>query len=192
MSAYPFGRRVDRHVCTPLERTEKVAAHTEGVVHHHAYAFAASHFHNRLIIRNIEGRIADVFKEYSLGAAVYEGLKVRGAVALCKAHLYAHIAECDGEHCEGASIEERLCHDVVAGAADVGDGEEHCRLAGSCRHSRNSAFERCHPLLEHLVGGVGDSCIYIARALQLEELRAVLHTVEGICSTLIYRNCSAF
>ena len=120
---------MDGNIASPLERTEKISAHAEGVVHHHADSLLLCHLHDRLIVRNIECRISDVFKEDGLGAAVYESLKVRYMVALCKTNLDAHVAEGDGEHGECASIEEWLCHDVVSRAADVGYRKEYSRLA---------------------------------------------------------------
>ena len=192
MAADPLRRRMYGNVCTPLERTEKISSHSEGVVDHHAYALALGHLHNRLIIRDIECRISEVFEVYSLGAAVHERLEVFDAVALGEAHFYAHVTKGDGEHGECASVEERLCHDVVAGAADVCDRKEHRRLARCCRNSRYTAFEGRHSLFEDFVGGVGDSCVYVARALELEEFGAVLHVVKCICSALVYRNCRSF
>ena len=183
---------MDGNIRTPLERAEEVASHAEGVVDHHAYALALGHLHNRLIIRDIEGWVAEVLKIDRLGAAVHERFEVFDAVALGEAYFDSHVTKGDGEHGECASVEERLCHDVVAGAADVCDRKEHRRLARCCRNSRYTAFEGRHSLFEDFVGGVGDSCVYVARALELEEFGAVLHVVKCICSALVYRNCRSF
>ena len=125
VAADPLCRRMDGNITSPLERTEKVSTHAECVVHHHADASATGHLHDRLIIRNVERRVSDVLEEESLCAAVHKSLKVSSAVALGHAYLDAHVTESDREHCECTSIEERLCHDVVARAADVGDRKEH-------------------------------------------------------------------
>ena len=129
MSSDPLGCRVDGYMCSPFAWTEEVSSHAEGVVYHHADALALCKLCDRLIIRNIECRIAEVLKVDGLGAAVDERLDVLYLVALGEAHLDAHIAESDGEHCECASVEVRLCHDVVTRAADVGDRKEYCRLS---------------------------------------------------------------
>ena len=113
----------------PLERAEKIATHTESVVHHHAYTLLLSKLCYRFIVRNIECRVAKILEIYGLCAAVDERLEVLNLVTLCKAHLDAHVAEGDCKHGECSAIEERLSHDVVAGAADVGNREEYSRLA---------------------------------------------------------------
>ena len=125
MTADPLCRRVDGYVASPLERTEKITSHTEGVVHHHAYSLAACHLYNRLIIRNIEGWVSDVLEEDGLGAAVYESLEVGYMVALCEAYLDAHVTKSDREHGECTAIKIWLCHDVVSRTADVCHGEEY-------------------------------------------------------------------
>ena len=189
MTADPFGRRVNGHMCAPLERTEKIAAHAEGVIHHHADALTAGHLCNRLIIRDIECRISEIFQIYGLGLFIDECLQVLHLVAFCKPYLNAHVTKGDGKHRECTSVEERLRHDVVSRAADIGDREEYCRLSRSCSHCCHAAFECRHPFLKHLIGGVGDTGVYIARTLEFEKFGAIFHAVEGICRALIYRHC---
>ena len=110
---------------TPLERTEEVTSHAEGVVHHHADALFLCQLCNRLIIRNVECRVAEVFQIYGLRPAVDQLLDVLGLVALCETDFDSHVAKGDGKHSERASIEEWLCNDVVTRTADIGDREEH-------------------------------------------------------------------
>ena len=129
MTADPLRGRMYGYVSTPFERAEEVSSHAECIVHHHTYALAAGHLDDRFIVRYVERRIAEVLQVDRLCAAVHKRLQIIHEVAFCKTHLDAHVTQGDGEHCECASIEERLCHDVVARTADVGDGEEHGRLS---------------------------------------------------------------
>ena len=117
------------YIASPFKRTEKISAHSEGVVNHYAYSLSAGHLYDRFIVRDIECRVADVFKIYGFGAAVDKGFKIGDMVALCEAYFYAHISEGDCKHRECASIEERLGDDIVSRTADICDREEYCRLS---------------------------------------------------------------
>ena len=120
MSAYPFGRRVYGHMCSPLERTEEITSHAEGVVDHHAYALALSQFGYRLIVRNVECRIAEILQIYCLGPCINERLYVFDLVALGETYLDSHVAQGNGKHRECASVEEWLCHDIASQALWMG------------------------------------------------------------------------
>ena len=192
MATDPFCRRMDRDICSPFEWPEKITSHTEGVVDHDAYSFAAGHFHDRLIIRNIECRIAEIFKEYCLCTAVCQCFKVFHAVACCKTHFYSHVAKSDCEHSEGTSVEVRLGNDVVPGTADVCDRQKYSRLTGCCRNCRHTSFESSHSLFEYLGSRVGNTCIYVSGTFQFEKFGTVLHVVKSICGALIYRYCCSF
>ena len=188
MTADPLRGRMDGYVCTPFERAEEVASHAECVVHHHAYALSTGHLDYRFIVRDVERRIAEVLQIDRLCTAVHKCLQIFYEVAFCKTHLDAHVTQGDGEHCECATIEEWLCNDVVARTADVGDGEEHGRLARCSRDCSDASLKGRHSLLEYLIRGVGDACIYVARALELEKLSTIFHAVKSICSALVDRH----
>ena len=181
MTADPFCSRVDRNISTPLEWSEKVASHAEGIVHHHADTLATSHLDDRLIIRNIECRITKILKEDSLCTAVCKSLEVCNIVTLGKTHLNAHVTKSDCKHRECTSIKEWLSHDIVSRTADIGDRKEYCRLAGSSGHCCDTSLKRSHSLFEYLVGSVCNTSINVSRALQLKKLCAVLHVIKCIC-----------
>ncbi len=128
MAANPFCRGVHGDIGSPLYRAEKITSAGEGVVHDYADALPSSHLYNRLIIRHIESRISEVFEEDDLGPFVNEFLHILGLVGSGDADIDTEVAKGDGKHSERAAVEERLSHNIVSRAADIGDAEENCRL----------------------------------------------------------------
>ncbi len=181
-----------RHIRTPFKRPEQIATHSEGIVHHDADSLFSGHLNDRLIIRNIECRIAEVLQENGLRPAVRQCFNVACLVTFRKAHLDSHVAQSDCEHSECASVEKRLCDNVVSGTAYVRYGEEHGRLSGSGSHSCRSAFKGRHSFFEHLICGIGDAGIYVAGALQFKQFSSILHVIESVCGALVNRDSCSF
>jgi hypothetical protein len=81
-----------------------------------------------------------------------------------------------------------LLDDVVAG---LGNGQHRIsdrRLARSQRQRRDAAFQRGHALFQHVLRGVHDARVDVARHLQVEQVGAVLRAVEGVGHRLVQRH----
>ena len=79
-----------------------------------------------------------------------------------------------------AAIQRLRRDDRVAGLRQVEDGERLRRLpAGRC-HRGHAAFQRGHPTLEDVGGGVHDARVDVAELAQGKEVGGVLGVVEDV------------
>ena len=89
-----------------------------------------------------------------------------------------------------AAVDGLLCHDVVTGLCQclngVGDGSS----AGSGSQSSHAAFQSGNALLEHILGGVGQTAVDVAGVCQPEAVRSVLAVAEHIGSGLVNGHCA--
>ncbi len=66
-----------------------------------------------------------------------------------------------------------------------------CRAAGRYGQPCHAAFEGGHPLFQHIIGGVHDSGVNVARHVQVEQVGAVLGVIEFEGNILIDRHCDS-
>ena len=136
-------------------------------------------------IDDVARRVADALAVDRLGLVVDKGGDGFGAVILGEAHLDPETRQHVGEQGVGAAIELGCGDNVVTGGGQrlngVGDG------GGTCRdHQRgNPSFQRGHPLLQHIVGGVHDAGVDVARHRQIEQIRPVLGALELVGHRLV-------
>ena len=136
-------------------------------------------------VDDVARRVADALAIDRLGFVIDEGGDGLGAVILGEAHLDPEARQHVGEQGVGAAIELGGGDDVVTGGGQrldgVGDG------GGTRRdHQAGDApFQRGHPLLQHIVGGVHDAGVDVARHRQIEQVRPVLGALELVGHRLV-------
>ena len=89
-----------------------------------------------------------------------------------------------------AAVDGLLCHDVVTGLCQCFDGVGDGSSAGSGSQSSHAAFQSGNALLEHILGGVGQTAVDVAGVCQTEAVRSVLAVVEHIGSGLVNGHCA--
>jgi len=102
-----------------------------------------------------------------------------------KAHLDAELGQGVGEQVVGATVEGGGGDDVIPGFGDgengVGDGGG----TGSQGQGTYAPFQGGDPLFQHVIGGIHDPGVDVARHLQIEQVGPVLGVVEGKGSGLV-------
>ena len=89
---------------------------------------------------------------------------------------------------EGAAIDVLGRHDVVAALRDVTHGILHGGGAGSDRQAGGTAFEGGDAILEHTLGGVGQTAVDVARVSQTEAGLGVIEVMEDVAGGLVDRH----
>ncbi len=184
MAAQVLGERVDDDVRSVLDGPQQVGA-GHGVVHDQRHAVVMGHPCQRGDVGHVAQRVADGFDEHGLGAAVDVPREAGRVARVREAGDDALARQRVREQVVGAAIERAGRDDVVAGLGDrldrVGDG----RHARGQRQRGDAAFERRDALFEHVVGGIHDAGVDVARHLQVEQVRAVPGAVEGVGRRLV-------
>ena len=187
VAAHVFGQRVHDDVGAVLERpAEDRRGH--GVVDDQRHAMAVGSIGQGLEVDNIAGRVADRFAEHRLGAAVDQRFQAGDIVMGGEAHFDARARQGVGEQVVGAAVELGHRDDVVAhfgnGLHRIGDG----RHAAGHGQGTDAAFQRRNALFQHVVGGVHDPRVDVARHLEVKQVGAVLGVVEGERGGLVNRH----
>ncbi len=184
VAAQVLGERVDDDVRAVLDGAQQVGA-GHGVVHDQRHAVVVRHTRQRGDVGHVAQRVADGFDENGLGAAIDVPREAGRVARVREAGGNALARQRVREQVVGAAIERAGRYDVVAGLGDgldrVGDGR-HARGQGQ---RGDAAFERRDALFEHVVGGIHDAGVDVARHLQVEQVRSVLGAVEGVGRCLV-------
>ena len=150
----PLGGGLDEDVGAVPEGLAHVPAAAEGVVADERDAVLGRDRLERAEVGDGEARVTDGLHVEGLSVGVDEGLEGRGLVVLGELDVDAEPREGHLELVVGAAVQGRGGHDVVALAADGGDGEELRGHTGGHDHRAHAALERGDALLERVVGGV--------------------------------------
>ena len=119
------------------------------------------------------------------------GVGLDGALHLCQVMgideggLDAVLAQGVLQQVIAAAVDGLLGHDVVAGLGQRLNGVADGGCAGSHSQSGHAALQRCDPLLEDVLGGVGQAAIDVAGVGQAEAVGCVLAVAEHIGSGLV-------
>ena len=84
-----------------------------------------------------------------------------------------------------AAVDGLLCHDVVTGLCQRLDGVGDGGSAGSGGQSSHAALQSSDALLEHILRGIGQAAVDVARIGQTETVSGVLAVAEHIGSGLV-------
>ncbi|MNL18749.1 hypothetical protein D3C87_1399070 [compost metagenome] len=157
----------------------------DSVVDDERHAAGVGHPGEGRQIDDVARRVADALAVDRLGLVVDEGGDGFGAVILGKTHLDSETRQHVGEQGVGAAVELGGGDNVVAGGGQrlngVGDG-------GRPRRDHQTGYaplEGGHPLFQHVVGGVHDAGVDVARHRQVEQIRPVLGAVELVGHRLV-------
>ena len=150
------------------------------------------HIGQRADVGHIAQRVADGLNKHRLGLGINQLAKAGWVARIGKAHLNALLRERMGKQVVGAAVERAGGDDVVAGLCNGLDGVGgggHARCHGQ---RRNTAFQRCDALFQHIGRRVHDAGVDIALHFEVKQIRAVLGAVKGIGHRLVDRNDDGF
>ena len=88
------------------------------------------------------------------------------------------------------AVDGLLSYDVVTGLSQCLDGVGDGSCTGSSSQSSHAAFQSGNALLEHILGGVGQTAVDVAGVCQTEAVRSVLAVAEHIGSGLVNGHCA--
>ena len=187
MPADVLGGRMDHDGGTVIERP---ADHGRGgVVHDQRHAELAPDRGHLADREHGELRVGQRLGIVGAGAVVGRPPEGLGVGRIGEAHGDAHGRQRVGEQVPGAAIEVGGADHVVAGPAQVLQRHRRGGLAGADGQRRNAAFERRHPLLQRITGGIHDARIDVAELLQPEQVRRMLRVAELVGRGLHDRHC---
>ena len=160
----------------------------EGVVDHQGQAVAVGDLRRRVDIRNIAVGVPQGLQIDGPGVLPDGSLQLRKVMGIHKGGLHPVLGQGMAQQVEAAAVDGLLGHDMAAvcrqGLNRIGNG----RGAGGYRQGGAAALQGRHPLLQHLLGGVGQPAVDIARVRQAEAVRRVLTVAENIGSGLVNRH----
>jgi hypothetical protein len=140
-------------------------------------------------VDDVTRRITQRLAVHGLGFAIDQcghGVEVLG---IGETRLDAHLREGMREQVVGTAVKRRHADEVIAGFGNRLNRVSRSRLAGSQRQPGDPALHVCNTLLQHVVGRVHDAGVDIPQHRQVEQVGAVLGVVEGVCGSLVNRNC---
>ena len=88
----------------------------------------------------------------------------------------------------GAAVDGFLGDDVAAVLGQGLDGVVDGGSTGSHSQGSHAALKGCDALLEHILGGVGQTAVNVASVLQVEAVSGVLGVMEHVGSGLVNRH----
>ena len=146
-----------------------------------------SNLRDRVDIGNVAVRVAESFQIHSPCLICDGAFELRQVVRVHESRLDAVLGKCVAKKVETSAVNGLLCDDVPAargkGLDRIGNG---CRT-GSDREGSSSAFKSREALLQHLLGGIGQSAVDIAGIGEAEAVRRMFAVVEHIGSGLVDR-----
>jgi hypothetical protein len=158
------------------------------VVDDQRHPVAVRHFGQQLEVGDVAERVADRFAEDRLGFAVDHPFEACRLGCVGKAHVDAVLGQGVGEEVVGAAIERRSRDDVVSRFGDGHDRVGHRRLPRRQGEAGDAAFHCGDALFQDILGRIHDAGVDVAGHLEVEQVGAVLRTVEGIGRCLVDRH----
>ena len=131
-------------------------------------------------IRNITVGVAQSLEVDSLGVGLDSVLDLFQIVSVHKGGGDAELGQGVLQQVVAAAVDGLLSYDVVAGLSQCLDGVGDGSCTGSSSQSSHAAFQSGNALLEHILGGVGQTAIDVASG--------VLAVAEDIGSGLVDRH----
>lgn len=167
MTADELGCRVYHNVRPMLQRTYQVRG-TKGVVDHEGDTVPVSNFRHSLQVNQVGIRIAQALHKEGFGPGTDGCLKIGCGRRVDKGCRHAIRREGVCQQVVRSSVDGLRRHQMIAGRRQplqsVCDGGRTGRDSQRCY----SSFQGCHPLFEHILGGVGQPSVDVAGILQPE------------------------
>lgn len=198
MAADPLGGRVDDNIGSVVDRAEKEAASTKGVVnlgsavkegvarlgswrctHNKGDASIVGDLCNGLKVGNVETGVTDSLDVNGLGLLVNGSSNVLGLVAVDKLGGDTKTGEEDLELVVGASVEVGSSDNVITDVGERGNSHKLRCLAGRRSDSGDTTLESSDTLLEYVHSWVHDTAVDVSKLLESEETGAVGRVIES-------------
>ena len=187
VAADELGSGVDDDVSAMLDGTDQVRG-AEGVINDQRQAMLVSDGCDGINIRNITVGVAQSLEVDSLGVGLDRVLDLFQIVSVHEGGGDAELGQSVLQQVVAAAVDGLLSHDVVAGLSQCLDGVGDGSCTGSSSQSSHAAFQSGNALLEHILGGVGQTAIDVAGVGQTKAVSGVLAVAEDIGSGLVDRH----
>ena len=187
MASDEFRRGVDDDVGSVFDRTDQIGS-SEGIVDHQRKPVLVSDLRDRVDVGNVAVRVAEGLQIHSPCLICDGAFELRQVVRVHESRLDAVLGKCVAKKVEASAVNSLLRDDVAAACGQglncIGNG----RRAGSYCQGSGAAFKSSETLLEHLLGGIGQTAVDVAGIGESEAVRRVFAVVEHIGSGLVDRN----
>ena len=183
VAAQELGGGVQHDVRAVLDGSDQVRG-TKGVVDGQGDAVFVSDGRDGVDIRNVGIGVAQGLEVDGLGVGLDGGLHLRRIVGVHKGSLDAVEGQRVGKQVVTAAINGLLRDNVIARLRQGLDGIGHGCGAGGQGQRAHAAFQRGDAFFQHILGGVGQAAVDVARILQAETGRrmggVVKHEGRGL------------
>jgi len=179
VSPHPLGERVDDDVRTECNRALQ-GRRAEGGIDHKRKPRLVSNGRHRLEVGHVQRRVAHGLAEEDLGFRRDGLCEVFRVAGIDEPDRDAELGEDVVELGVGASVEVVGGDDLVARAADVDDRVEDGAGARGESQCGGTPLDCRDALLEHVVGGVHQARVDVAKLPEAEEIGRVVGVAEDI------------
>ena len=190
MASDPFRGAFHHHIGAMLDRAQQGSAGPEGVVDDQRNASLLGESGEALEVGDVEAGIAHRLDIDPFGLVVDLCGEALHVIAIGEPDVDAQAGKLHLELVVGAPVEKRGGDEVVSCLHAVGDRQELGRLPRRGGHGCHAALQCCHPLLEHVCGGIHQTGVDVPEFLQAKQIGAVLRIIEHIGAGLINRHRS--
>ena len=187
MAADEFGGGVDHDVRPVFNGPDKVGR-TEGVVDHQGQAVLMGDVRDGVDVRDVAVGIAQGLQIDGLGVVLDGSLQLGQVVGIHEGGPDAVLGQSVGQQVVAAAIDGLLRHNMIPRLGQCLDSIGDCRRAGGGGQRRHAALQGGKPLLQHILGGVGEPPVNVPGVRQPEPGGGVGGIAEHIGGCLINRH----
>ena len=189
VAADELGRGLDHDVGAVLQRAEQVRG-GEGVVDDHRQMMLVGDCGDGLEVGQVGVWIAEGLEVDELGVLLDGVLEVLRNLRIDESGGDAVARQRVLEQVEGAAVDVLGGDDVVTGLGDVAHGVLDGRGARGDRDAGGAAFKGGDAILEHALGGVGQTAVDVTRVGESEAGLGVVEVVEDVAGGRVDRHCA--
>ena len=187
VAADELRRRIINQRRAPFHRPAEIRR-GEGVVDDEGNAVRIRKIREFFQIENGAARIADRLAVKRARLRRDRRLPRREVARIAQGHFQRQFQQRLLELRDGASIEMRRRHNLVAGRKQRHQRDELRRHAAGHHQRARRALQRREPFLQHRRGRVADARVDVAVLLELEKLRRLVGAVEDVGGRLVNRH----
>ena len=187
MAADELGGGVNNNVSAVLNGADQVRG-AEGVVDDQGQAVLVGNLGNGVNVGNVRVGVTQGLQVDGAGVLLDGVLDLGQVMGVDKGGGHAESGQGVLQQVGGAAVDGFLGNDVTAVLGQGLDGVVDGGSAGSNGQSGNTALQSRDALLEHILGGVGQTAVNVAGVLQVEAVSGVLGVMEHVGSGLVNRH----
>ena len=187
MTAEELRGRMQHDVRAILDRPAQVGRHRGGI-HHQRHPSGVGDLGKAADVGNVSRRVGYYFGENGFGVLPDGRGVVARVVAGHECGVHPEPAQRDVELGNGAPIQSRRGHDVVARPCQRSEGTELCGLPAAGGHCTQAALQGGNALLQCCHCGVADAGVDVAVLLQGEQRGGVGGVIEDEAGGLVDRH----